>query len=181
MTPHSAAWRSRRVLFVGLLLVGSLLRLGYGIARHHDSFGLTGRDFIARWDYDALEHVLIARSLIENGAYRVDGFEGRETIRSGPHDALFKAPLYQYLLAGIFAISGFNFAVFFPLQSLVGGAASGLAGLVALDQSGRRDVAVFTGLAAAGHPILVNAASQPYNENVFLALMLASIWTFRAA
>jgi len=178
ITSHSAMWRSRRALFVGLLLVGCLLRLGYGVARHHDAFALTGRDFIAQWDYDALEHVLIARSLIVNSAYRVDDFEGRATIRSGPHDALFKAPLYQYLLAGVFAISGFNFALFFPLQSLIGGAASGLAGLVALDLSGRRSVAAFSGLAAAGHPILVNAASQPYNENVFVALMLASIWAF---
>lgn len=178
ITPHSVGWRSRRALFVALLVVACVLRLGYGVARQRESFALSGRDFVAHWDVDALEHVLIAKSLIEDGQYRVERFEGRQTIRSGPHDALFKAPLYQYFLAAVFAVSGFSFWLFFPLQALIGGVASGLAALVALDLFGRRSVALFAGLAAAGHPILVNAASQPYNENVFLALIFAAIWAF---
>jgi 4-amino-4-deoxy-L-arabinose transferase-like glycosyltransferase len=36
----------------------------------------------------------------------------------------------------------------------------------------------FAGIAAAGHPILVNSASQPYNENLFFFLFAAALWAF---
>ena len=173
-----ARWRSQWRLFVAVVLVGCFLRLGYGVARYHDEFSRTGQDFVLFWDYDALEHVLIAKSLIEEGAYRVgDAIDGTE-IRFGPNDALFKAPLYQYFLAGVFAVSGFSFALFFPLQALIGGLAAGLAALIALELFGRWRIAAFSGLAVAAHPILVNSASQPYNENLFIALTCASTWAF---
>ena len=175
---HRAGWRSPLILFLGVVLVGCCLRLTYGIARYHDDVFRTGHDFVLLWDHDALEHVLIARSLLEEGAYRVGEPIAGKWIRFGPHDALFKAPLYQYFLASVFAVSGFSFAVFFPLQALIGGFAAGLAALVTLELLGRWRVAAFTGLAAAAHPILVNSASQPYNENLFVALIFGSIWAF---
>ena len=175
---HPARWRSPWRLFVGIVIVGCCLRLGYGVARYHDEFSYTGQEFVLLWDYDALEHVLIAKSLIEHQAYRVpEPIEGK-TIRFGPHDALFKAPLYQYFLAGVFAVSGFNFALFFPLQALIGGIAAGLAALIAFDVFGRWRIAAVAGLAAAAHPMLVNSASQPYNENLFVALIFGAVWAF---
>ena len=174
-------WRSRWALFLALVLVGGLLRVGYGVARHQDALSRTGADFIALWDFDALEHVLIARSLLQEGAYRV----GPETpdlvgknVRHGEHDALFKAPLYQYFLAGVFALSGFSLVLLLPLQALIGGIASGLAALAALEVFRSWRVAAFAGLAAAGNPLLVNTASQPYNETVFAALLLGALWAF---
>jgi hypothetical protein len=175
---HPARWRSQRRLFVAIVLVGTVLRLGYGVARYQEELALTGQDFVLRWDYDALEHVLIAKSLIEHGAYRVpEAIEGK-TIRFGPHDALFKAPLYQYFLEGVFAVSGYSFTLFFPLQALIGGIAAGLAALVAFEVFGWWRTAAVAGLAAAAHPLLVNSASQPYNENLFVALIFGAIWAF---
>jgi 4-amino-4-deoxy-L-arabinose transferase-like glycosyltransferase len=99
-------------------------------------------------------------------------------IRYAGQEALFKAPLYQFFLAGVFAISGFSFKLLFPLQALFGGLASGLLGLVAWETFKRPDTALLAGLAAAAHPVLVNAASQPYNEDLFFFLFVAAIWAF---
>ena len=57
---------------------------------------------------------------------------GARVIRYPGQPALFKAPLYQYFLAGAFAISGFSFKLFFPLQSLIGGLTAGFVGLITL-------------------------------------------------
>ena len=175
------ARHSRSALFLAIVVFACLVRLGYGAVRFQGSLDLTGQAFIHAWRYDALEHVLIAKSLIEEGAYRL-GPPPPELesvpIRWSTHDALFKAPLYQYFLAGVFALSGFNFALFFPLQALIGGIASGLVALIALEAFGSRRVALLAGAAAAVHPVLVHTASQPYNENLFLALLAGSVWAF---
>jgi hypothetical protein len=163
-----------------MLVLGSTIRLGYGLARYHGSLSDSGSAFITRWDFDALEHVLISKSLIEDHTYtvaRIDGLDGKH-VRALGHGALFKAPLYEAFLALVFALSGFTFTLFFPLQAILGGVLSGLAALIALDSFDSRRVAYFAGVAAATHPILVNTASQPYNENLFFALLFGSIWAF---
>lgn len=176
-----AWWRSRTALFIGIVVLGTLLRVGYGVARYQDALGRTGHDFVVMWDHDALEHVLIARSILEEGTYRVGAPTpelAAKNVRYGNEDALFKAPLYQYFLAGVFAISGLGFALFFPLQALLGGLAAGFLALIGRDLFGSWRVGAYAGLAAAAHPVLVNAASQPYNEPLFLALLLGTIWCF---
>lgn len=172
--------QSARAIFIVLLILGTLVRLGYGAARHRESLTVTGDDFISRWDYDALEHVLIAKSLIDAREYRVADVPGLQSkhVRSVGHDAAFKAPLYQFFLAGVFAISGYNFLGFFPLQALIGGILSGLAALIALRTFHQPRAAMFAGAGAAMHPVLVNSASQPYNENLYLALLFGMIWAF---
>ena len=172
--------QSTRALFLALLVAGTIVRLGYGVARQNDALAESGTEFMARWDHDALEHVLIAKSLIDTGEYRVARVPGLESkqVRGVGQDASYKAPLYQFFLAGVFAVSGYDFFLFFPLQALIGGILSGLAGLVALETFRRRSVAAFAGASAAVHPVLVNTASQPYNENLYLALMFGSIWAF---
>ena len=81
-------------------------------------------------------------------------------------------------LAGCFAISGFSFLPFFPLQALLGGFTSGFVGLIAFETFQDARAAAIAGLLTATHPILVNTASQPYNENLFFFLFAVAIWAF---
>lgn len=179
VSPAHTMDRSRPFLI--LVLLGCLFRLGYGAVRYRNQlFTSSGTCFISRWDYDALEHVLIAKALLSGKGYVVDDspLPEKRHIRYVGQPALFKAPLYEFFLAGSFAISGFSFRLFFPLQALLGGLLSGLTGLIALKVFGKPAIAWFAGLAAAICPLLVNSASQPYSENLFSFLFVISIWTF---
>jgi hypothetical protein len=172
---------SPRRLFLILLILGFALRIGYGVVRYRsDLFHLSGESFIASWDFDALEHVLIAKAVLSGKGYVVDNspIPPGKHVRYVGEDAVFKAPLYEFFLAGIFAISGFSFLLFFPLQALLGGLLSGLIGLITLETFRQPRAAWFAGLMAAAHPLLVNSASQPYNENFFFFLFVAAIWAF---
>jgi 4-amino-4-deoxy-L-arabinose transferase-like glycosyltransferase len=161
-----------------VIVLGCALRLGYGVGRYRGVLTQSGSEFIMRWDYDALEHVMIAQSILEGRGYLVDRNIDGKTLRWGPSDALFKAPLYQYFLAAVFAVSGYTFWLLLPLQALIGGLGAAFAALAALDLFRRWEAAAFAGVATAAHPLLVNSASQPYNENLFIALMFASMWAF---
>lgn len=168
-------------LFLVLLILGFSLRIGYGLVRYQtELLHLSGDSFISSWDFDGLEHVLIAKALLSGKGYVVDSppiLDGKH-VRYIGQDAVFKAPLYQFFLAGIFAVSGFSFFLFFPLQALFGGLLSGLVGLITNEVFQQPRAAFFAGLIAAAHPVLVNSASQPYNENLFFFLYAAAIWTF---
>jgi len=172
-----------RTLFLTILVLATVLRLGYGIAKHRESFSKTGDEFILLWDHDAAEHVLMAQSLLRDGSYRVPPpvplgpFEGK-TIRFSTFDALYKAPLYGYFLAGVFAISGFNFFLFFPLQAVLAGCACGFMALIAFELFGSWRTGAVAGVLAAGHPVLLNSSSLPYNESLFVALLFGSVWAF---
>jgi hypothetical protein len=176
-----AATTTARRLFLILLIVAFGLRMGYGVARYRsDLTALSGQAFITAWDYDALEHVLIAKALLSGKGYIVDDAPvlPEKHVRYVGEDAMYKAPLYQFFLAGVFAISGFSFLLFFPLQALLGGVLSGLVGLITLETWQRRRAAWLAGLGAAAHPSLVNSASQPYNENLFFFLFVTAVWSF---
>jgi len=163
------------------MMLGFGLRIGYGVIRYGNALTtVSGNAFINNWNADALYHVLIADALLSGKGYIVDDAPlapGR-TVRYAGQEALFKAPLYEFFLAGTFAISGFSFKLFFPLQALFGGLLTGLMGLIALLIFRRPGAAWFAGIAAAFHPILVNAASQPYNEDLFFLFFAAAIWAF---
>jgi 4-amino-4-deoxy-L-arabinose transferase-like glycosyltransferase len=170
-----------RRLFVLLLFLGFLLRLGYGAVRYRGNLvKLSGTAFIGSWDHDALVHVSIARALLAGRGYIVDDtpLPGGKLVPDAGKVALFKAPLYEYFLAGVFAVSGFSFKLFFPLQALAGGLVSGIVGAITLQTFRRPSAAWFAGILATIHPILVNSASQPYNENVFYFFFVLSIWAF---
>jgi 4-amino-4-deoxy-L-arabinose transferase-like glycosyltransferase len=175
-----AAFSPKR-LFLILLILGFGLRLAYGVARYRGEIvSLSGPAFITSWNHDGLEHVLIAKALLSGEGYIVDDFPlpAAKHIRYRGQEALFKAPLYQFFLAGVFAISGFSFKLFFPLQALFGGLTSGLLALVAWETFRDSTTALLAGIAAAAHPILVNAAAEPYNEDLFFLLFVAAIWAF---
>ena len=168
-------------LFLVLTLIGFGLRFGYGVARYRtDLVRVTGSEFIAKWDYDGLEHVLIAKALLSGKGYIVDEVPGLESkhVRLVGREALYKAPLYEFFLAGLFKLSGFSFLLFFPAQALFGGLLCGFVGLITLETFERPTAAYFAGVMAAAHPVLVNSASQPYNENLFFLLFVATLWAF---
>lgn len=168
-------------LFLALLILGFGLRMAYGIVRYRGELvRLSGPAFISSWNHDGLEHVLIAKAVLSGAGYIVDDFPlpAGKHVRYVGQEALFKAPLYQFFLAGVFAISGFSFKLFFPLQALFGGLTSGLLGLIAWETFRRSSTALLAGIATAAHPILVNAASEPYNEDLFFFLFAAAIWAF---
>jgi 4-amino-4-deoxy-L-arabinose transferase-like glycosyltransferase len=170
-----------KVLFVVLVILGFGLRIGYGLARYRGNIThLSGGAFVAAWSNDALVHVLIAEALLSGKGYVVDdspvAFE--KHIPYIGQEALFKAPLYEFFLAAVFAISGFSFKLFFPLQALFGGLLTGLIGLITLHVFRRPAAAWFAGVATGVHPILVNSASQPYNEDLFFVLFAAAILAF---
>jgi 4-amino-4-deoxy-L-arabinose transferase-like glycosyltransferase len=167
-------------VFVLLTILGFGLRVGYGVARYHRVISRSGEAFVRLWDHDALEHVLIAKAILSGKGYVVDEPPRGVTtpVRLVGQDALFKAPAYEFFLAGIFAVSGFSFKLMLPLQALLGGVLSGLIGLIALEIFDSENAAMVAGIAACAHPILVNAASQPYNENLFFCFFALSIWAF---
>ena len=172
-----AAWR----MFLFLVILGFVLRAGYGVARYGSAvINRTGDAFISAWNHDALDHVLIAKAILTGKGYVVDRPPVSTTapVRFVGQEALFKAPLYEFFLAGVFAVSGFSFKLLIPLQALLGGLLTGLIGLIALQVFRSASAAWFAGVAAAAHPILVNSASQPYNENLFFFFFAASIWMF---
>jgi 4-amino-4-deoxy-L-arabinose transferase-like glycosyltransferase len=174
-------FNSPRRMFLVLVILGFGLRLGYGVVRYRSALtNLSGRAFINKWDADALYHVLIAEALLSGKGYIVDEapLASGRSIRYAGQEALFKAPLYEFFLAGTFAISGFSFKLFFPLQALFGGLLTGLMGLIALHVFRRPGAAWFAGVAAGVHPILVNSACQPYNEDLFFFFFAAAIWAF---
>jgi 4-amino-4-deoxy-L-arabinose transferase-like glycosyltransferase len=137
-----------------------------------------GNAFVHIWQQDALYHVLIAKSILLGRGYVVYPPQAGESIHHAGEPALFKAPLYQYFLAGVFALSDFSFKLYFPLQSLIGGVVAGFVGLIALRAFRNLRAAWFAGILAAAHPILVNSASKPYNENLFFFFFVVSIWAF---
>ncbi|MFZ1011561.1 MAG: glycosyltransferase family 39 protein [Candidatus Sulfotelmatobacter sp.] len=168
-------------LFLILLILGFGLRIAFGIARYRgELLRLTGPAFITSWSHDGLEHVLIAKAIVSGEGYIMENFPlpAGKHVRYAGQDALFKAPLYQYFLAGVFSISGFSFKLFFPLQALFGGLTCGFLGLIAWETFKSPGAALLAGVGGAIHPVLVNAASQPYNEDVFFFLFIAAIWAF---
>jgi len=172
---------SPKRLFLILALVGFVLRMGFGVVRYRSALvRLSGQSFIEFWDHDPLAHILIAKALREGKGYVVENMPlppGKHVHLAG-EEAMHKAPLYEFFLVGVFAISGFSFKVLLPAQALLGGLLSGFVGLIGLRVFRQLKVAWFAGILAAAHPILVNSASQPYNENLFFCLYAAAILAF---
>lgn len=169
----------RRIL-LAVFCVAFLARAGSGVVEYHDVLGATDREFITIWDHDALEHLLIVQGILAgHGHMMVPAPEGAgRHMRTTGTPALFKAPLYQYCLAGLFKISGFRLLPLLVTQALLGAILSCLVVLITMEALGTTTGALYAGLAASLHPVLVNSASQPYNENLFFLLFLLTVWLF---
>jgi hypothetical protein len=168
-------------LFIALFLLGFTLSVGYGIARYRlDLLRSNSTAFVGRWDFDAAEHVAIAQGLLSGRGHLVADLpelKGKH-IRAVGQDAIFKAPMYQFMLAGLFGLFGFSLIPLLSAQALLHGALSGLWGVLTLTAFQLRAAAWIAGIAVAAHPVLVNSASQPYNENLYFFLFAATLWMF---
>ncbi|HEY8053043.1 MAG TPA: glycosyltransferase family 39 protein, partial [Steroidobacteraceae bacterium] len=169
------ALATRRIC-VAVFCLTVALTLGQGLARYRHVLGKTGPEFVELNQYDALVHVTIAQRILAG-----KGDTLPTTSIDGPigdsQPAFEKAPGYPFLLAALFRVTGVGFA-FFPLQCLLGGLLSVLVVLIATETFGDPLVAWFAGIAAAVHPVLVNAASQLYNENIYFCLFFLCVWLF---
>jgi len=164
----------RRIcLFVFCLTLA--LTLGQGLARFRHVLGATGQQFIDLNEADALVHVTIAQRILDGRGYTLPTSDPDGRQESEP--AFAKAPGYPYLLAGLFRITGICFS-FFPLQCLIGGCLSVLVVLVSAETFGDPLAALFAGVGAAVNPVLVNTASQLYNENIYFCLFFLCIWVY---
>lgn len=164
----------RRIcLFVFCLTL--VLTLGQGLVRFRH-LGATGQQFIDLNHYDALVHVTIAQRILEGQGYTLPG-SGRDSRPGESEPAFDKAPGYPYFLAGLFRITRIGFS-FFPLQCLIGGCLSILVVLVSAETFGDPMAALFAGVGAATHPVLINTASQLYNENIYFCLFFLCIWVY---
>jgi 4-amino-4-deoxy-L-arabinose transferase-like glycosyltransferase len=152
------------------------LTLGQGLIRYRHVLGRTGAEFVQLQQFDALVHVTLAQRILAGQG---------DTLPTTPIDgpigpsqpAFEKAPGYPLLLAALFRITGVNFA-YFPLQCLLGGLLSVLVVLIAAESFGDSGAALFAGVAASVHPVLINAAAQLYNENIYFFLFFLSIWLY---
>ena len=165
----------RRICIVVFCLTVALT-LGQGLVRYRHVLGKTGPEFVELNEYDALVHVTLAQRIMAGlgdtlPTTSIDGPIGSS------QPAFQKAPGYPFLLAVLFRITGVGFA-FFPLQCLIGGLLSVLVVLVATEAFGDPSVALIAGIAAAVHPVLVNAASQLYNENIYFCLFFLCVWLY---
>jgi 4-amino-4-deoxy-L-arabinose transferase-like glycosyltransferase len=165
----------RRIcLFVFCLTLA--LTLGQGLVRFRHVLGATGQRFIDLNEADALVHVTIAQRILDGRGYTLPTSD-QDGRQQGSEPAFLKAPGYPYLLAGLFRITGICFS-FFPLQCLIGGCLSVLVVLVSVETFGDPLAALFAGVGAAAHPVLVNIASQLYNENIYFCLFFLCIWIY---
>jgi 4-amino-4-deoxy-L-arabinose transferase-like glycosyltransferase len=165
-----------RRICVAVFFLTVALTVGQGLLRYRHALGATGEEFVKLNQYDALVHVTIAERMMAG-----QGDTLPTTTADGPigdsQPAFEKAPGYPFLLATLFRVTGVGFS-FFPLQCLIGGLLSVLVVLVAMETFADPLAALFAGIAAAVHPVLVNAASQLYNENIYFCLFFLCVWLF---
>lgn len=161
-----------RRICVFVFCLSLALTLGQGILRFHKVLGVTGQPFIQINEADARVHATLAQRLLNGDGYTVPNENG-----TGSQPAFEKAPGYPFLLAMIFRVTGFGFW-FFPLQSLLAGFLCVLVVLVASEAFSDPAAALFAGVGAAVHPVLVNAASQLYNEDIYFFLFFLCVWLF---
>lgn len=127
---------------------------------------------IAATDYaptkDALDYDRHARSIAAGDGYPVS------TIAVGSRETAFRPPLFPYLLAAVYRISGDSVTAGRVLGALIGVAVVLLVYLLADVLWGRRVALVGAGLAAI-FPPLVLLALPLLSESAFLALELAVV------
>ena len=165
----------RRICLIVFCLTVALT-LGQGLVRYRHVLGATGQEFVKLNEADAMVHMILAQRLMDGY-----GFTNPPTDYHGHlvenEPAFEKAPGYPFFLAALFRVTGIGFS-FFPIQCLIGGLLSVLVVLVSAQTFGDPVAALIAGLGAALHPILVNSASQLYNENIYFCLFFLCLWLF---
>jgi 4-amino-4-deoxy-L-arabinose transferase-like glycosyltransferase len=92
------------------------------------------------------------------------------------HPSLLRAPLYPFLLAGLYALFGHHYTVVLGVQILVGGLSALVVAMLGRRLSGEVVPAVVAGCLFACHPLLIFATGLLYSETFYLFLLL--LFTF---
>ena len=92
------------------------------------------------------------------------------------HPSLLRAPLYPFLLAGIYALLGHHYAVVLGVQVLVGGLSTLVVVMLGQRLFGEVASPVIAGCLFACHPLLIFATGLLYSETLYLFLLL--LFTF---
>ena len=152
------------------------------IDRKFDPFLIAGLAFLVRLIYvlqlsrtiffghpvvDAEFHDAWAREILEQGI----GHEG----------VYFRAPLYPYFLALVYALSNGSFMAARMAQALLGSLTAALTYLLGLEISGQRRIALAAGIGAAWYGMLIYFDGELLVETLFIPLLLASCWTYAKA
>jgi hypothetical protein len=165
-----------RGICVVVFCLAVALSLGQGIVRYRHVLGKSGPEFVKLNQYDALVHVTLAERIMAGQGDTLPT-TGADSPGGDSRPALEKAPGYPFLLAVLFRLFGVGYA-FFPLQCLFGGLLSALVALVAMEAFADPSVALFAGVAAAVHPVLLNIAAQLYNEGIYFCAFFLCVWLY---
>jgi Tfp pilus assembly protein PilF len=152
--PTDAASRRFRRRLAMLLLGGALVRVAYTV----------GQAATDPWfDFAMLD-----------ARYYLDWAQSLAAGAPGPQGAFYLAPLYPYVLAALFSISGRSLVAVYALQQALILAAAGLVAVGARRELGERGALGAGALLLLHHPILYFAA-RPLGESLAVALLLASV------
>lgn len=130
-----------------------LVRLVYVLATRKTELSW-GDEFV----YDQL-----ARNVLEHGCYCF--------VVGQP--SLWRPPLYPLILAGLYALFGYNYMAVLVVQAVVGGLAVPLTVLVGEQMSGSRQAGWLAGLMLALHPVFIFTTGLLYSETLYMPLLLA--------
>lgn len=92
------------------------------------------------------------------------------------HPSLLRAPLYPFLLAGLYALFGHHYTVVLGVQVLVGGLSTLVVVMLGQRLFGEVASPVVAGCLFACHPLLIFATGLLYSETFYLFLLL--LFTF---
>jgi Tfp pilus assembly protein PilF/4-amino-4-deoxy-L-arabinose transferase-like glycosyltransferase len=104
----------------------------------------------------------------------------REILRLGiGHEGIFfRAPLYPYFLALVYALSDGSFLWARWAQAALGGLTAGMTYLLAWELTRRRRIACAAGIGAALYGILVYFDGELLVETLLTPLLLSSLWAY---
>jgi 4-amino-4-deoxy-L-arabinose transferase-like glycosyltransferase len=92
------------------------------------------------------------------------------------HPSLLRAPLYPFLLAGLYALFGHHYIVVLGVQALIGGLSAFLVVMLGQRLFGEVASPIVAGCLFACHPLLIFATGLLYSETLYLFLLL--LFTF---
>ncbi|MBU1652124.1 tetratricopeptide repeat protein [bacterium] len=114
---------------------------------------------------DAEFHDAWARAILEQGP--------------GSEEVFFRAPLYPYFLAMIYALSNGSFFMARVAQCLLGALTAALTYLLGRDLTGKRSVGLISGIGAVFYGMLVYYDGELLVETLFVPLLLGSFYAFQ--
>lgn len=147
--------------------------------RHYDLLVIAGIALSVRLLYVfQLSHTPFFSSPIVDAEYH-DAW-AREILNKGigHEEVYFRAPLYPYFLASIYALTGGSFLAARIAQAVLGAVTAVLTYLLAFEITRRRGLALGSGLGAALYGMLVYFDGELLVETLFIPLLLAACLSY---